>query len=807
MANTLLIVESPAKARSIQKYLGKGYVVKASMGHVRDLPPNKLAVDVEKDFRPTFVLLPKKKTVVQEIRAAAAKASSVLLAADPDREGEAICYHLQEILKDQEKKVQRILFHEITKEAVREALESPREVDPRKVNAQLARRVIDRLVGYRISPLLWDKVKKGLSAGRVQTVALRMVCEREEEIEAFRPQEYWTVTARLQGAKGSPFEAKLTQWEGKKAELQDAGQAARVLGALLGRPWKPEEGTVVLEGGSRAPAGPPWTVAAVEKKVQKRSPPPPFITSKLQQEAARLLKFPVKKTMSVAQRLYEGVDLQDGETVGLITYMRTDSTRLSPQAVEAARRYIQEAYGEGYLPPKPRLFAPAKAAQDAHEAIRPTDVTRTPEAVKAFLGRDEYALYRLIWRRFVASQMSDALFDATKVAVDCGPARFSASGAVCRFQGFLAVYELEEEEERGALPALGEGEVLTPLEIRPEQRFTEPPPRYTEASLVKALEENGIGRPSTYAAIISTIQDREYVVKEKAFLRPTDLGRLVSGILVRHFPALFDVGYTARMEEELDRVEQGKEDRLSLLRSFWKGFEKELRAAEAGMVDLRREGQPTDEVCEVCGRPMVLKMGRFGRFLACSGYPDCKSTRPLPEDREIAVPEDAKTCPACGSPMAVRTGRFGPFLACSRYPECKTTLKLRRDRSGAVVAARDEVLAEKCPQCGSPLVRKQGRYGPFVACSNYPACRFIQREGAEVPCPKCGKPLARRFGKSRKAFYGCTGYPECDFLSFDKPVAGPCPACGSKWLVERRRGGQVLKACPDKACGWTEPKA
>ncbi|OYW04284.1 MAG: DNA topoisomerase I, partial [Acidobacteria bacterium 37-65-4] len=478
MPNTLVIVESPAKAKAIQKYLGKGFVVKACMGHFRDLPDSKLGVDLEHGLQPTFVIQPKKKALVAELKSACKLAGDVLLAADPDREGEAICYHLNEVLKDQEKPVGRVLFHEITPSAIREAISHPIAIDERKVNAQIARRVIDRLVGFKVSKILWDKLKPGLSAGRVQTVALRMICEREEAIRDFVTEEYWTLTARLDGEAHLPFEAKLTQWQGKKAEVRSAAESEAVLAGLEGRPW---------------------SVSKVEKKKQKRSPLPPFITSKLQQEAARLLHFPVKKTMSIAQRLYEGVDLADGETVGLITYMRTDSTRVSPQAVEAARAFIPQAFGSDYLAPKPRLYAPAKAAQDAHEAIRPTDVTRTPDSVKGFLSRDEHALYRLIWRRFVASQMADAVFDATKVQVACGEGTFSAAGSVCVFQGFLAAYEVEENGEKGALPPLREGEPLRLLELTPEQKFTEPPARYTEASLVKALEENGIGRPSTYA--------------------------------------------------------------------------------------------------------------------------------------------------------------------------------------------------------------------------------------------------------------------------------------------------------------------
>ena len=787
MSEILLIVESPAKAKAIQKYLGTGYMVKACMGHVRDLPENKLAVNVEKDFTPTFVILPKKKSVVAELHSAAQHAEAILLAADPDREGEAICYHLAEILKDTGKPVERVLLHEITSAAVKEAVAKPGEVDPRKVNAQMARRIIDRLVGYQISPLLWDKVKKGLSAGRVQTVALRIINEREDAIRAFVREEYWTLTARLEGEARRPFEARLTQWKGQKAEIHNHSEAEAVLAELAGRPW---------------------TVSRVEKKTQKRSPLPPFITSKLQQEAARLLKFPVKKTMSLAQKLYEGVDLADGETAGLITYMRTDSTRVSPQAIEAARAYVEGAFGSNSLPPKARHYAPAKASQDAHEAIRPTDVQRTPDTVKPFLSRDEFSLYRLIWRRFVACQMADALFDATRVQVACSHGLFSASGSVCTFQGFLAAYEAEEESPdngKNSLPPLRDSEPLTLHELKPEQKFTEPPARYTEASLVKALEDDGIGRPSTYAQIISTIQERDYVVKEGGFLLPTDLGKLVGEILVKHFPALFDIGYTAKLEEHLDKLENGQEDRLALLKRFWKDFSKEMEAAKDSMADLRKEGQPTDEKCEKCGKPMLIRMGRFGRFLACSGYPECKSTRPMPDEKPLQVPEEAKTCEKCGSPMKVRQGRFGTFLACERYPECRNTKKLMKGKEGTVVVAKDELLEEKCPECANPLVKKQGRYGAFVACSNYPKCTYIQKEGGpQVPCPKCDKPLARRFTKRRKPFYGCTGYPACDFISWDKPVQGPCPKCKSPYLVEKRKGEQVVKMCPSKECGYSE---
>jgi DNA topoisomerase-1 len=783
MPNTLVIVESPAKAKAIQKYLGKGFAVKACMGHFRDLPENKLGVDLEHGLQPTFVIQQKKKAIVAELRSASKKAGDILLAADPDREGEAICYHLHEILKENEKTIGRVLFHEITPSAIKEAVSHPTAIDERKVNAQIARRIIDRLVGFKISRVLWDKLKPGLSAGRVQTVALRMICEREALIRAFVPQEYWTFAATLEGAANKAFVAKLTQWEGKKAEIRSGEEAEALLSALYGKPW---------------------AVISVERKKQKRSPLPPFITSKLQQEAARLLKYPVRKTMSVAQRLYEGVDLAGGDTVGLITYMRTDSTRLSPQAVEAAREYIPTAFGSDFLPPKPRLYAPASAAQDAHEAIRPTDVSRTPESIKSFLQKDEYDLYRLIWRRFVASQMADALFDSTKAQVACDKALFSASGLVCTFEGFLKAYEVESDEEKGALPPLHEGEPLKLLHLEHEQKFTEPPPRFTEAALVKALEENGIGRPSTYADIIATIQKREYVQKDKGAFLPSDLGMTVNELLVKHFHVIFDIKYTATLEGHLDKVEKGTEKRQGLLERFWEKLSAELDEAQGSMADLRKDGIPTDEKCEKCGKPMVIKMSRFGRFLSCSGYPECKTSRPLADEKPAEVPEEAKICPACGSPTVVRQGRFGAFIACSRYPECKTTIKVRKAKDGTVSVAKDEILDEKCPECASPLVKKQGRFGPFVACSNYPKCTYIQRETAQVPCPKCGKPLAKRFTKRRKVFYGCTGYPQCDFLTWDKPVPGPCPSCKSDYLVEKFKAGLVTKACPNKECGWTE---
>lgn len=786
MSDTLLIVESPAKAKTIGKYLGGGFQVKASMGHIRDLPQNKIAVDVDQEFQPTFEVMKDKKEVVSGLRASARKAGQIFLAADPDREGEAICYHLSELLKDTGKPIRRVLFHEITRGAVQEAIKSPADIDPHKVSAQIARRIIDRLVGYQISPLLWDKVRKGLSAGRVQTVALRIITERERQIRAFNPEEYWVVSAELEGASKEAFSAKLARLNGKKASIRNADENTALRKALENQAW---------------------TIASIEKKRQKRTPPPPFTTSKLQQEASRLLRFPVKKTMSVAQRLYEGIDLAGGDTVGLITYMRTDSTRLSPQAVAQAREFIGQAYGKDYLPAKARGYAPAKKAQDAHEAIRPTDVTRTPESVKKYLRPDQLSLYRLIWNRFVACQMAEALFDNTKVSITCGKAEFAANGSIMVFPGFKTLYtDADEANEKNRLPALNEGEVLKLLDLKSEQKFTEPPPRFTEATLVKALEENGIGRPSTYATIISTIQDRHYVAKEKAYLVPSDMGMLVSDILVEHFPGLFDVNYTASMEGELDKIEAGDEKRAELLQRFWSSFSKELEAAKGNMADLRKEGVATDEVCDKCGKPMVLKMGRFGRFYACSGYPECKNTKPVEDETPPDVPEGEETCEKCGGKMAVRRGRFGPFLACENYPDCKNTKKLKQSKDGSIIVQKDEKLDEKCPECGAHLVRKQGRYGPFTACSNYPKCKYIKKDTVDMKCPKCGKPLAKRFTRRRKLFFGCTGYPDCDFLSWDPILDEKCPKCGSTYLlVKKRRGGESIKKCPDKECGFESP--
>ena len=785
MADTFLVVESPAKAKAISKYLGKGFTVKASMGHIRDLPAKKIAVDPKKNFEPTFVVLPAKKATAKELLSIAQKSKTILLAADPDREGEAICYHLGEILKEADKPIKRVLFYEITEKAVKEAVNNPIEIDPHKVEAQIARRLVDRLVGYYISPLLWEKVKHGLSAGRVQTVALRMLVEREAEIEAFVPVEYWVIGALLQGSEDKPFEAKLTHFKGGKAEIGNSAANDEIRKHLDGKPWR---------------------VLSLIQKEQKKSPLPPFTTSKLQQEASRLLRFPVKKAMMVAQKLYEGIDLAGGETVGLITYMRTDSTRISPAALESARKFIGHEYGKELVPEKPKVYSPKKGAQDAHEAIRPTDVTKTPESIREYLGADEFALYKLIWRRFVASQMTDAVFHNTKAQIECSDAVFQAQGSICTFKGFRVLYDQPDNEEDKSLPHMKKGDELKLVELKSEQKFTEPPSRYSEATLVKALEENGIGRPSTYAAIISTIQDRDYVKKEAGYLVPGGLGRMVADILVKHFPTLFDVKYTASLEEELDKVESGDEARLTLLKRFWKLFEETLEQAKKEMHNVKKEGLPTDEKCPACGKPMVIKIGPFGTFLACSDYPKCKKTRPLPqEEKPLNVPESEMKCEVCGASMIVKRGRFGAFLACEHYPKCKGKKNLMETKEGELVIKKEELLDEKCPDCGSQLVKRKGRFGPFVSCSNYPACKFIQGKKQDEnlpPCPLCGKAMRKLYTKRKKPFYGCTGYPKCNFLSWNEVIAEPCPKCASPYLVKKVLKKGTFKVCAKEGCGY-----
>ena len=796
MAKSLVIVESPAKARTINKFLGRGFSVKASMGHVRDLPKKKLGVDEKRGFKPTYEVLPGRKKVLDDLKKAAEGADAIYLAPDPDREGEAICWHLSEELKKVNKKLYRVLFNEITKRAVLHAIENPQKIDANKVDAQQARRILDRLVGYKISPLLWEKVRRGLSAGRVQSVALRMIVEREGAILAFVPEEYWSLTAHLEGSEPPPFEAKLSKIGGEKAELEDGETTNRIADAVRSAPW---------------------TVESVDAKEKKKNPSPPFTTSKLQQEAARKLGNTVKKTMTVAQRLYEGVELGEAGAVGLITYMRTDSTRVAPEALAEVREYIGKAHGKDFLPDEPRFYKAGRMSQGAHEAIRPTSMANTPESVETYLSRDESRLYSLVWNRFVASQMNPALYDVTTVDIQAAGHTFRATGSVLRFAGYLAVYQESTESKNGdpdegkTLPPLSEGQTLRLLNLDPKQHFTQPPPRFTEATLVKELEENGIGRPSTYATILSTLQNREYALKEEGKFAPTELGTLVTGLLVEHFGDLINVEYTARMEEELDEIEEGKLKWQDALKEFHGKFSKDLQRATRQMRNVKREETPTEEVCTKCGKPMVIKWGRYGRFLACSGYPECKNTQELATNGEKGAetpqeaPEVKATCEKCGSPMVLRRGRFGQFLACSNYPACRNTKKIHFDKEGNITKKAERALDEKCPSCGQHLVVKEGRFGEFTACSNYPTCRYIKLKEVGVDCPRegCNGRIVERKSRRGKTFFGCNRYPECDFVSWYRPLSEKCPSCGKPYLLEKvtKRDG-VTHFCDADGCHY-----
>ena len=808
MAKALVVVESPAKAKTINKYLGRNYKVVASMGHVRDLPKSKLGVDIEDDFEPSYEVIASRKKILKELKDAAKESDDIFIATDPDREGEAIGWHLAEELgATNRKKIRRLMFNEITKKGVLKALEHPTAINKQMVDAQQARRVLDRLVGYKISPLLWDKVRRGLSAGRVQSVALKLVVDREREIEKFVPEEYWNITARLAGPVPPEFDAKLLKRDGNTIKVSNQAEADAVLNDL-----------------KRAA----WTVASVATKERKKNAVPPFITSKLQQAA----RFPVKKTMMIAQQLYEGVELPGEETVGLITYMRTDSTRVSDQALAEVREYVGTKFGPDYVPEKPNIYRAKADAQDAHEAIRPTSMQYDPETVRPHLTPDQYYLYRLIWNRFVASQMPPATFDETTVDIEAAAYIFRVKGSVPKFAGWMAVYNqepevrtegpgpdaasAEDEEGSGVLPPLSEGDRLELKELKPEQKFTQPPPRYSEATLVKALEENGIGRPSTYAQIITVIQSRDYVNKIEGRFKPTMLGRILVepratpkgpvGLLSPVFDDILDVNYTRELEEDLDKIEEGSSNYEKTLASFYKKFAKDLKRAAKEMVNLK-EGYPPEPPidCDKCGKPMVLKSGKFGVFLACSGYPDCENTRELetPEPGAENAEGLEENCENCGRPMVVKRGRFGQFLACTGYPECKTTRKIITTKQGMTAAKPDQILDEKCPKCDSNLVLKQGRFGEFTACSNYPTCKYVKQKSTGLVCPKDGGDVVERKSRRGKVFYGCANYPDCDFVLWNKPILEPCPQCGEKFLVEKitkRHGRQLM--CHKEDCDY-----
>jgi DNA topoisomerase I len=777
MAKNLIIVESPTKAKTITKYLGRGYTVMASVGHIKDLPTSKLGVDLENDFEPQYVTIKGKSKVLAEIKKKAEEADKVFLAPDPDREGEAIAWHIeQELLgkskkKKKDGKIFRVLFNEITESAIKRALQSPGEIDMKLVNAQQARRVLDRIVGYQGSQLLWNKVRRGLSMGRVQSVAMRLICEREAERDAFRSEEYWSITALLAGANPPAFEAKLHSINGEEASIENAEQAGRIVGEIQGKTF---------------------VVQSIERREKKRNPVAPFITSRLQQEASRKLHFSPKKTMTLAQQLYEGIEIGAEGATGLITYMRTDSPRISNEATADAREVIQSRFGADYLPAVPNVYKTSKAAQEAHEAIRPTSAGRDPESIRQYLDHDQYNLYKLIWNRFIASQMVPAILDVTRI--DSTPVEtkdrylFRSTGTVVKFPGHTIVYmegvdkelpsqkpkaDQEADDDERQLPPLSEGERLRLVEqdgqtvpgMVSKQHFTQPPPRYNEALLIKELEEKGIGRPSTYAAIISTIQDRKYVEKTEGRLVPTETGKTVNEFLLKGFPDLINVDFTSQLEEQLDEVEEGNKQWVAAVRDFYMPFTREMERAKTIPGPKDTVEPPTDIPCEKCGRMMEIKWGRNGKFLACPAYkddPPCKNTQnfeKLPDGTIKIVPKQELTtdqvCDKCGSPMVVKTGRFGKFIACSGYPQCKTTKPL--------------ALGVKCPQpdCGGDLVQKRTRKG--------------------------------------RSFFACSNYPKCEFAIWDRPVPKACPTCQAPFLVEKvsKQDGRSVQ-CRNQDCGYRE---
>ncbi len=750
MAKNLVIVESPAKAKTINKFLGRNYLVKASMGHVRDLPKSKLGVDIEDHFKPHYITIRSRSKILKELKRMAGSAQHIYLAADPDREGEAISWHLKHELQTDKNQVHRVMFNEITKKTVLEAIQTPLDINQNMVNAQQARRILDRLVGYSISPLLWKKVRKGLSAGRVQSVTVRLVVNREREIEAFEPKEYWKIDVLLETEGKEGLLAHVTHVGDQKIDINNGTDAQAVVETLKTAQYR---------------------VINIEKKEQKRKPPAPFITSKLQQEAASKLHFTAKKTMMVAQQLYEGLEIGQEGPVGLITYMRTDSMRVNEEAQAQTRSTIQEQYGQDYLPAKPPVYKSKKQIQDAHEAIRPSlpVADYAPDSLKKYLSHDQYRLYKLIWQRFLASQMTPAVFDATTVDIEAGHVRLRTNGSILKFKGFTTVYteaQAEGQEEQGEdnrLPDLRQEQPLFLVEIKPEQKFTQPPPRYNDASLVKALEENNIGRPSTYAPIISTILDRDYVQRRENRFYPTELGMIINDLLVEHFPDILDVEFTAAMENRLDSIEEGQAQWDQVLNHFYGPFKQELDKAQEGMKNIKSHVEvELEQRCEKCGSPLTVKWGRHGKFIACTNYPACKNTKP----------------------MAV-------------------------DEQGKIVVKEEDTVEGTCEKCGSPLVAKYGRFGRFLACSRYPECKYTKAINKEIgmTCPKpgCGGQIIERRSRKGRLFYGCSHYPKCEFVSWDRPLPQACPVCGHAWLVEKysKKTGKSIQ-CPAEGCDYKQ---
>ncbi|MGB5158761.1 type I DNA topoisomerase [Desulfobacterium sp. N47] len=753
MSKPLVVVESPTKVRTIQKYIGKDYNIVSTIGHIKDLPAKKIGINIEEGFQPEYVNIPGKQKVITNLKKEAGDSTDIYLAADPDREGEAIAWHTADILKKKGRNFHRVLFHELTKNAIIAAIASPERLNESKYEAQQARRILDRLVGYQVSPLLWRKVKSGLSAGRVQSVALRIICERERAIQAFVSEEYWSITAHLETNEKSAFTAKLIKKNGDKIVIPDEETSSQIINEL---------------------SNTPFTVQKVQKKATVRNPLPPFITSKLQQEAITKLKFSAKKTMIVAQQLYEGIDLGPGETVGLITYMRTDSTRISKESAEEALSMIRATFGEKYALKEPRFFKNTKKVQDAHEAIRPSSVNNTPEKVAPYLSKDQLELYTLIWKRFVASQMTQAIIDKVTVSISAGPYVFNANGSSIKFPGFMSLYMSADDEmedgKKKMLPDISEGMILNLNKLEPKQHFTQPPPRFSEASLVKELEENGIGRPSTYAAILSTIREKGYVDFLKGYFRPSELGFIVNDLLVQSFPNIFNVDFTAKMEDELDRIEADGAKALDVLTSFYTPFKSELDKASEEMLSVKGVGFPTGIECPECGNELKIKVGKNGHFLACSAYPKCTYSRNYNRDEK---------------------GVISP-----------------------VQASESEATDLVCEKCQKPMVLKHGKYGDFYACSGYPECKNTQSTSSNgrinntgIKCPEknCNGEIVEKKSKRGKIFYGCSRYPECTFATWDKPIAKNCPLCKAVFLLEKttKKNGTVLY-CMAEDCGYKE---
>jgi DNA topoisomerase-1 len=756
VSKPLVVVESPTKVRTLKKYLGNKFNIAATVGHIKDLPQKEMGIDVEQDFKPVYKTIPGKQKIIKTLKQAAAEATDVYLAPDPDREGEAIAWHAAEVLKKSGRKFHRVLFHELTRNAIEAAIAAPESLNRDKYEAQQTRRILDRLVGYQISPLLWRKVKGGLSAGRVQSVALRIICDREHAIQAFEPQEYWSIKAHLEADTPPSFSAKLVKKKNEKIKIPNEKIASQIINEISKEQF---------------------IVEKIQRKTIKRNPLPPFTTSKLQQESIRKLRFSAKKTMIIAQQLYEGIELGPGEPVGLITYMRTDSTRIAKEAANEALNLIQQRFGKNYALDQPRFFRNKKKVQDAHEAIRPASVFNTPDNLAAYLSKEQLALYRLIWQRFVASQMQPALINQVMVSIKAGAYVFTASGSTVKFPGFMALYlsvddeiQTAKEKKMKPLPALSQEMLLKLLELKPKQHFTQPPPRFSEASLVKELEENGIGRPSTYAAILSTIRGKGYVELTSGYFKPSELGFIVNDLLIENFPDIMDVEFTAKMEDNLDRVESAEINSLDILSRFYKPFKSRLDAAADGMLSVKGVGIPTGLHCPECKKELHIKVGKNGHFLACSGYPQCNYSRDYIRNEKGAIQpvEPAgekltdKVCEKCGEPMVTKHGKFGEFLACSAYPDCKHTRSLNAGGHGKSTGL-------SCPAdgCDGEIVEKRSRRG--------------------------------------KIFYGCNRFPGCNFATWDKPVDKRCPQCGAKFLVEKttKKKGAFL-TCLTEGCGFEE---